>query len=739
MNSTEFLPWLTQLEQYSKVSRHRRLVILAGSNVWAYKLISHIPSYQKVIDEKKWFIFTNKAIQNGIENNREQLPKHRYINNKNYRESLGSECQYIVFDDPQLNIDKFAALSGTLAAGGILFLFWPEPIESSALIKNSLFLQRFFRLANGDKGISIVKQNTAEQRKTKSLHQPLPFLENKETKSPLFPLYCKTAEQLQAVEAIKKVFSGHRDRPLVLTADRGRGKSSALAIACADLIEHAQLGLNIIISAPHSQALTIFFKQLVFSLPNATFDHLSLTYIHNNLPNKPSSQLTFLPIDLLLKDKPSASLLLIDEAAAIPVYLLEQVNTQYHRVIFSTTVHGYEGAGRGFSLKFQQILALHKPQWQALHISEPIRWSVEDPLEKFVFDSCLLDAKLTELKSNDVPINSLTFTCYSKQELLENEDKLAQLFSLLVTAHYQTSAGDLRLILDSELVDVVSLVKGEQIVAVALLMHEGECEQQTISGIQQGQRRLKNQFLPQSLINHCGFEQAFNYRYLRVMRIAVHPDLQQQGIGSYFLSKILTYAKQQTKDFLGTSFGANKQLLRYWLAADFKLVRIGFTKDQASGEHSALLLKSLTSKGRGVQNTLNTEFYRCFGYLLNEQYQYLSADLVASILNSATAEQLPKLTEVDCKNIDAFINKKRLYNSCVFSLHLWLQQHLSTSLLFNNVQVHILISRILQKQSIAEVCQQFQLSGKKALNQCLIDYVNRHYYYLQTISDTETS
>lgn len=735
MNATEFLSWLTQLEQHSKTSRHRRLVILAGNNAWAYELISHVPSYQTVADKKQWFIFTNNVMKNGIKKNNKQLAKHRYINTKNYRDNLGSECQYIVFDDPLLNIEVFAALSGTLAAGGILFLIWPESIENSELIKNSFFLQRFFSLVRKDKNILIISKNVVVQDKIKSLHFTSFLFENKENKAPssLFPLDCKTSEQLRAVQAIKKVLSGHRNRPLVLTADRGRGKTSALAIACADLIKNAQLGLNIIVSSPHSQALTIFFKQLANSLPNAVFDKYSLMFIHKNLPNKPKSSLIFLPIDIILAEKPMANLVLIDEAAAIPVYLLEQVNKHYHRVVFSTTLHGYEGSGRGFTIKFQQTLAKQKPQWQSLHINEPIRWAANDPLEQFVFSSCLLNAQLRDLvfpEINKTVLNELVFTYYDKTSLINNETTLSQLFSVLVTAHYQTSPGDLKLMLDNDQVDIVSLSNDKNIVAVALLMREGECEQQTIQGVIQGRRRLRNQFLPQSLISHCGFEQAFDYRYLRIMRIAVHPSLHHQGIGSAFLSKIEHYAKQKKCDFLGASFGASAQLLRFWLTANYSLIRIGFTKDQASGEHSALLLKSLNDKSKTTQLNLTREFYRSFGYLLTEQYQYLAADLVALIFNAASIEQLAPLTDLDINNIDAFANKKRLYSSCAFSLHLWLQQHLSS--LINeprlaDKQIGILIARILQKQSIAKVCQQFQLTGKKALNQCLLEYVSHNY------------
>jgi len=235
--------------------------------------------------------------------------------------------------------------------------------------------------------------------------------------------------------------------------------------------------------------------------------------------------------------------------------------------------------------------------------------------------------------------------------------------------------------------------------------------------------------LPQSLVNHSGFEHAFEYQYLRIMRIAVHPQVQQQGIGSYFLSQLHGYAKQQQVDFFGTSFGANSALLNFWLKAEFKLIRIGFTKDQASGEHSAMLIKAVSDKSQVVLKSLNKEFYRSFHYLLNEPYQYLSSNLVALILQNTPQQALTELTLFDQQNISAFANKKRLYHSCVFSLHLWLLQHLTQLEAAEQYDqsLLLLITRLLQKRSISEVCQLFSLTGKKALNKQLVDYVQQHY------------
>ncbi|PCI58613.1 MAG: GNAT family N-acetyltransferase [Gammaproteobacteria bacterium] len=729
-----------KVQQQAQQQQQRKLIILAGAKSWSKVLLAASAEF---IQEDRCFYYCGEQIKEPLE--LLAVFNSLLISKKNYHDYLGEQCQTLIFDDNSLNIEAFAALSGSLCAGGILFLLWPEQLHNSPLIKNSLFLQRFFQQITNDNNAVVIDQYTDIDQLIQDI-PPLNYSQNilaqslsnksladKSLSAKSIPLSCKTSEQFEAVKAIQKVFTGHRNRPLVLTADRGRGKSSALAIACADLIKNSKQPLNIIICAPHQQAVAIFFKQLATSLALINIAKNEVTYRHSDLKNQPLSRISFVPIDILLKEQPAVSLLLIDEAAAIPVYLLESVIVHYHRVVFASTQHGYEGAGRGFALKFQQTLKLTAPDHQTFHINQPIRWCDNDPVEQFVFSSCLLNAELESLNQQHINSTALLLTVHNKKTLLKDEKLLAQLFAVLVTAHYQTSPSDLKLILDNEQVNIVSLSHKDDIVAVALLinegMREGEDQQQAIAGIKQGQRRLKNQFLPQSLINHCGFEQAFDYQYLRIMRIAVHPQVQQQGIGSYFLSQLYHYAKQQQVDFLGTSFGANSALLNFWLNAEFKLIRIGFTKDQASGEHSAMLIKAVSDKSKLVLKSLNNEFYRSFHYLLDEPYQYLSPNLVALILQNTPQQALTELTLFDQQNISAFANKKRLYHSCVFSLHLWLLQHLTQleAAEHYDQSLLLLITRLLQKRSISEVCQLFSLTGKKALNQQLVDYVQQYY------------
>jgi tRNA(Met) cytidine acetyltransferase len=749
MRVQDFLPWFNDYSKQALLKNERRLIVLSGCELWALSLLESIelvsatfknivnhglksPSSDLLEGKSTCLIYGDSALLTAN------------VQQKRYRDKLGSESEILIFADSRFTIDAFAALSGTLKAGGIFFLIMPSLDEK---LEQSLFFKRLY---------SLITEVSTHTILTEAQTLPLPdsvdftIQESKQICSS-YALGCITEEQYNAVNAIGKVLSGHRKRPLVLTADRGRGKSSALAIACAQLMTvHEHDEFIIIITAPDIQALSVFYQQLKQSLEGAQQQG------NNTFFGK--AKLTFMPVDQLIRTPIKVNIVLVDEAAAIPVYLLEQLLSSYHRMVFSSTVHGYEGAGRGFTLKFQKTLDRLCPQWISLHLNQPIRWRENDPLEQLVFDGCLLNAELPILSTTltsqstintdgsftnkadslDISVERV-FKVITAEQLVANDTLLQQVFAVLVTAHYQTKPSDLQLLLDNPRVQLTCLFSSNnsnaELLAVALLMSEGKgngVNDDDIRAVKNSQRRLRNHFLPQSLFSHCGFEQAFNYTYLRIMRIAVHPQIQQLGLGSQFLKHIELYAIEQGADFIGSSFGVNPELLSFWLNAGFSTARIGFTKDKASGEHSALLIKGLI-KGLNVRNKQKQQefqrnFYQSFDYLLLDEYKALTTELVCLLLRQNAKEELRILSALDISNVQAFSHGERLYSSCCYSLYLWLKHDLlNKNKHLSNGEIQprlVLIARLIQKHDSDTVYQTFGLTGKKMLNQQMKDYVS---------------
>jgi tRNA(Met) cytidine acetyltransferase len=734
MSKEKFTHWYCQLQQLSQHNRWRNLVVLAGEREWVSQTIESMLVQRQMLSNSADISGSQGLIYQSAPTKYDYL--HPYyqqnivaVNGKNYAQQLGTEQQVVIFpfshadnstevSDYSFDVDAFAALSGTLVAGGTLILTIDN--DDSILSSTDYFSQRFYRLLKASSNAIIRQKDQKSAMSPEGIkQQPLPSAE----KISALPYACVTQEQANAVDAMLKVMSGHRDRPFVLTADRGRGKSSALALAVCQLLSNAKQHINIIITAASRQSLEVFFQQVVQHLTNVKIKTNSV--VHDN------GEITFQPIDQLLKEQPQASLVMVDEAAALPVYLLHQLLITYHRLIFASTVHGYEGAGRGFSIKFRMTLNKLKPQWRKMHINEPIRWAKNDPLESFVFSSCLLNASLPKYPESMLAMTAKQLTSFaqcrvekiSALQLLENEMLLQQVFAVLVTAHYQTSPSDLKFLLNNAAVSLFIVKHHDNILGVAMLMREGRMASDLVALVKSGQRRMRDQFLPQSLLTHCGINDSFEFSYQRVMRIAIHPQLQGLGLGKHFLAEIERQVQEQGADFIGSSFAGNAKLLNFWQQNGFSLARIGFNKDKASGEHSCLVIKSLKANVTTKQREISKRFSQQFDYWLTDEFKHLSASFVWQVLHHHAFTHGKAIELEHQQAVTDFISGQRQFSSCVYGLHFWLLQHCGDHF---DTAVRPLIARILQKRSIEQVCSEYHFTGKKALNQHIITYIAKY-------------
>lgn len=724
----------------------RHLVVLNGKIDWVLNYLTTIEPIKNTFREINAADRLSEKPQNTclIYSDDIQLPTN--VTAQNYRQKLGTQSEVVVYKDKFLHLDILCALAGTLVAGGVLFIIL-ETNDTNNLHADNVFLQRFWekiheapfiwKIIEDNQALAPFNELQSFERNLKGRFE-IDFVNSAEsfqyknhTVNVDFPLGTRTQDQYQAVLAILNVVKGHRNRPLVLTADRGRGKSSALAIACAELIKEGDSPHNIIICAPHRHSVGIFFTQLLISLTSVLPD--SSCVFKGNILTCGKSTVQFIPIDELIQNKIDVQLILVDEAASIPVYLLIELAKKYSRLVFSTTEHGYEGAGRGFGLIFKKSLKALSPEMQNLHIKTPIRWSINDPLEGFISDLCLLNASLPELKTRpSTSMSQCVFQRITANELMNNNRLLNDVFAILVTAHYQTSPNDLKLLLENPKIHTLVLTNANQVIAVALVMNEGGQLDCDISDIQKGKRRVKDQFLPQSLLSHLGIQESFDYSYHRILRIAVHPEIQNSGVGSYFIEKIKNYSQELDIDFIGASFGLSLSLLNFWLKTNFNITRIGFSKDKASGEYSVMMMKGLSLKSKALQDHLHASFYPQFNYLLSDEYADLPAPIVNRILSSCPESYLPELTESDLQATNDFALSYRQYSCCVLGLHRWLQHHLvmikhdKNDKNYERENSYALIMRVFQKHSVSEISKALGFKGKKDLQNHMVEYVKKH-------------
>ena len=536
-------------------------------------------------------------------------------------DQLGGECGLLVFNAHQgLHPDGLAAAVGTLRGGGDCVLLapplaaWPQFADPD-LARFAAYPRRvedmpgrfLARLA------VLLAEDPAVCRVEAGAPLVLHWAEADRSTLLLSPA------QEAVVEAVERVARGHAGRPLVLTADRGRGKSTALGIAVARL-------------------LAAGFPQITVLAPNRAAAATLLR--HASGSGGADARLRFLrPADLAAEPERPLGLVLVDEAAAIPVATLEGLLARSRRLVFASTVHGYEGSGRGFELRFAARLAERMPQLRRMTLSEPVRWPAGDPLERLLERSLLLDAGLPPVADGSAGAEPVIERIEPAQ-LAGDEALLRQVFGLLVAAHYQTRPSDLRQLLDNPDLVLLGARLDGAVAGVLLLGAEGGFDADMADRIATGRRRPRGHLLVQSLAVHAGLDELLRLRVLRVQRVAVHPLARRRGIGQAMLAAAAACGEAEGFELLGCAYGVDPELLAFWESAGFHSVRIGIRVDPASAAHSLFMLRPLDAAAAGLVQAAGDSFLHELPFALAGPLRDMDAALAARLLRGRSCADL---------------------------------------------------------------------------------------------------
>ena len=142
---------------------------------------------------------------------------------------------------------------------------------------------------------------------------------------------------------------------VTLTAARGRGKSAALGLGIAAAVAHGYS--NIFVTSPSPENLKTLFEFIIKGFEALKYqEHTDFNIVESTVAdfNKAVVRLNIYrnhrqTIQYILPNEAhhlgQAELVVIDEAAAIPLPLVKQLIGSY-LVFMASTVNGYEGTGR---------------------------------------------------------------------------------------------------------------------------------------------------------------------------------------------------------------------------------------------------------------------------------------------------------------------------------------------------------------------------------------------------------
>ena len=697
-------PWpdrVADLQQVARTNNHRCGLILCGEQNWCVDAARVITSGDS--EAVLWI-------------GRHTAPGMTTLSVSQAGRVLGRGFDTVIFDGwSGFNVDALGAVSGTVRGGGLLCLLmppgpdwatYPDPERTRiaawgyvpAAVAGRWF--RFFRTRVLETAAVLTVTQDGAVEGTLPPVTGLPPA----SVGPEGDPDCLTPDQAAGVAAVIRASEGKRRKPGLLVSDRGRGKSAALGIAASRLLQQGRK--RIFVTAPSRNSVVTLFDHAARLLPGArrTATRIELGETH----------LEYLAPDRVISRADPADMVMVDEAAGIPLPGLAEIIQHCSRLALATTVHGYEGTGRGFELRLSRHLADHSRGLRRVKLTTPVRWAENDPVERFVFRALLLDADPGDSPTADELAATECATGQLERDALAADPALLeQIFGLLVASHYRTRPSDLRYLLDAPGVSIhVSRTRG-RVMAAALVADEGGFDRDTAREIVDGRRRPRGHLVPESLGAHLGMADAPQLRYRRVVRIAVREDARRRGLARQLIGAVSRSAGEAGVDCLGVSYAADPGLMAFWHSVGFSPVRLGITRGAASGERSLMMLKPVSVTGKRLVVSGAGIFWRRLPEQLADPARTCDPRLVLALLEYGPPA-VPPDTE-SWYTTAGFAFGRRGYEDSIAELVAVARYSLSASSGFSlddSGRIALAV-RVLQKRSWSECARVLNLTGRR--------------------------
>ncbi|CAD7935505.1 unnamed protein product [Amoebophrya sp. A120] len=501
------------------------------------------------------------------------------------------------------------------------------------ICKNRAFMGMENNAIEGVEGLAAAptKQSGSlevQQLQSKREQELLALKEDLKDAEPLGSLLnlAKTLDQAQALMQFVDVISEKTlSQTVSLTAGRGRGKSASLGLALAAALAYGYS--NIFVSAPSPENLTTVFEFLLkgfdalgytehkdydvlVALNNTTnsanqnLDQSSLknradleksnTNQNLNLKHGDSKRgnivrvnvfknhrqtIQYIPPEIVSQHGTAlsqAEMLIIDEAAAIPLPIIKQMLGPY-LTLMSSTVNGYEGTGRSLSLKLLQDLKHQKKLSAEIELKEPIRYCLNDAVEAWLNELCLLDASesvsskkaLEKMKKVGCPMpDQCELFLVDRTALFSyhgaSEKFLKKLTGLFVASHYKNSPNDLILLSDAPGHYLFVLLapsredsdqsdgedstndsgESDTIPEILVAMHvatEGALNKEAVANSLARGLRPSGDMISWTISQQFSDANFGSLKGARIVRIATHPQMMRQGYGQEAVSQFIKW------------------------------------------------------------------------------------------------------------------------------------------------------------------------------------------------------
>ncbi|MEC7132396.1 MAG: tRNA(Met) cytidine acetyltransferase TmcA domain-containing protein, partial [Pseudomonadota bacterium] len=346
---------------------HRRMLVISGNDDFCEAAIR---SVQAFVDEVSSISVVNFAGDT--------------LKGKNRKQVLGSECDIATLDcRDSFKPGDVMAVAGIVKRSGCLILIcpalseWVNNISVSFLsegftLTQSRYLERFIKHLRNNDYVALHTEEKTTLPDT-AMYRISQGLTSNVYRGSLF----KSEEQEQAYSRLYQAHSLNKLNALI-TAPRGRGKSSLLGIFIESLIRQ---GKNVLLTSERfDNVKNVLSRIQQHEIAGVKTQQPSTANIQAQLSLGDKNETTTLgsvkwvPPDsalLYTTEDEKYDVVIVDEAASIPLPDVYRIIANHKQWVLSTTLLGYEGSGSGF---IHKLIPSLPPSAIHLRLSTPLRW-----------------------------------------------------------------------------------------------------------------------------------------------------------------------------------------------------------------------------------------------------------------------------------------------------------------------------------------------------------------------------
>ncbi|ARM76233.1 tRNA(Met) cytidine acetyltransferase TmcA [Acidianus manzaensis] len=624
-----------------------------------------------------------------------------YSSSENY---LGNTYDLVILDLVDNFQPNYIGRLVDLARGGGLIILYTNDLVTNKIFRNSIirngkisniYENRFKRKLHDHQGIFIVEQDTYTANIfSGNVKKPEKIIPNRILMPKELHELTISQDQIKALDGIKYIIRGGK-RIVAITAPRGRGKSAVTGLGLAGIIKENledNFDSDIVVTAPSiasSSQIMEFAKKGLEALDIEFDEEKSDLGFTRSIEGK-KFRIIYKPPDAAVESK--GNLIVVDEAAAIGMNFLIHTLRKWRKIILVTTTHGYEGTGKTFLRYLNELIKEKKIPVNWITMEKPLRYAEGDPIESWLYDALVLNADITPLPKD---IKIAEYETQDKESLFNQDEKLSQVYGILVTAHYRNNPDDLMIMADGvhHTIKTISTCEGKYYIAVAQVSEEGELSDSLIDTALRG-GTFDGDLIPDRILKHGRIRDFGKLKGWRIVRIAVTPEFQGKGFGSKLLQLI---SENSNVDWIGSSFMGDPKVLNFWIKNGFIPVHVSPRKNEKFGDFPVIVIKPISEKAKEILSIISFIFKERLLQTLHDIYFNMSPQLARLLLKGNPSVKEFKINKIYLAKALAFLQGSSPYEASADAIHLLtLKYFWSTDKLLDPEEEIILIGKVLQ-------------------------------------------